>query len=450
MKTTSFIARAAAFAAVALLAREAFALNLLQSYEKAVQADPAMRAADEALAAGREKAVQGRALLLPRVTLTAGVTQVDQRSSTELPPALAGLAADGSGRVQQAALQLSQPIYDLKAGADKRQLQQQTQLAEIAWRHARQDLMQRVGEAYFGVLLARESLRVTKAEKAAVGLQRERAQARFDVGRGRITELQEAQARYDGVLAREVSTMSALAQREAKYRELTGAAADHVAALREGFVPAPPQPDRLVDWQARGEESNTRVLSRRRELDIANAEVDKHKLAARPTLDLVAAYTTRGHSGGLAGTLSSEPSRAATLGMQLRVPLYAGGALDSRLRESLARAREAGQQLDDARRDVRLQVQDAFLAVGSGVARIAALEQSVRSAQTALEATTLGRDVGTRTELDVLDAQQRVYATQLDLAQARNDYLLGRIRLAAAAGELDEADLRALNAYLER
>jgi outer membrane protein len=95
-------------------------------------------------------------------------------------------------------------------------------------------------------------------------------------------------------------------------------------------------------------------------------------------------------------------------------------------------------------------VQDAFLAVKTGVAKIAALEQSLTSARTALEATTLGRDVGTRTELDVLDAQQRVYTAQLDLAQARNDYLLGRLKLAAAAGELQEADLRALDAYLQR
>ena len=132
------------------------------------------------------------------------------------------------------------------------------------------------------------------------------------------------------------------------------------------------------------------------------------------------------------------------------MPLYTGGALDSRERESLAKQRQAEQELSGAKRDARLQVQDASSSVKTGVARIAALEQSVQSAQTALEATTLGRDVGTRTELDVLDAQQRVYSAQLELAQARNDYLLGRVRLAMHAGELQEADLRALDAYLVR
>ena len=136
------------------------------------------------------------------------------------------------------------------------------------------------------------------------------------------------------------------------------------------------------------------------------------------------------------------------LGLQLNVPLYTGGGLESKEREAIAKQRQAEQELGAAQRDARLQVQDAFLAVKTGVARIGSLEQSVASAQTALAATTLGRDVGNRTELDVLDAQQRLYSNQLELAQARFDYLLGRIRLGSAAGELQEADLRALNAYL--
>ena len=134
--------------------------------------------------------------------------------------------------------------------------------------------------------------------------------------------------------------------------------------------------------------------------------------------------------------------------MQFTVPLYTGGALDSRQRESVARKGQAEQDLGAAHRDMRLQVQDAFLAVKTGVLRVGALEQSMASARTALEATTLGRDVGSRTELDVLDAQQRLFSAQLDLAQSRNDYLLGRIRLASAAGELQESDLRALERHL--
>jgi outer membrane protein len=289
---------------------------------------------------------------------------------------------------------------------------------------------------------------VVQAEKAAVGMQRERAQARFDVGRGKITDVQETQARYDGVLGKEVSALSTLALRQAQFQELTGTPADGLVELRARFVPVPPQPDNLQAWHLKGKDRNTRAQAKQSELAIATAEIGKHTLSGRPTLDLVASYTYKGQNGGLSPLVAPDNNRSAVIGVQLTIPLFAGGALDSREREAMAKRREAEQELAAALRDTRLQIQDAFLAVKTGVARVAALEQSVLSAQTALEATTLGRDVGSRTELDVLDAQQRLFSTQLDLAQARNDYLLGRIRLASAAGDLGEDELRAVNSYL--
>jgi outer membrane protein len=441
--------RLAAATVLLLLCGGAAAADLLQAWQQALATDPTLRAADAALQAGREKAVQGRALLLPRVSLSAGASHVDDRSSNAgLPPALAPLVPEhGSGDTWQAGVHLRQPLYDLKAGAEKRQLQQQSALAEVQHAQARQDLMQRVSEAYFGLLLAEEHLRVVGAEKAAVGLQRERAQARFEVGRGKVTDVQEAQARYDHVLAREVSAQSTLSLRQARYRELTGQPAQGLAPLRAGFQPRPLADD-LEAWQQRGDRQAANVQTRRGQLLIAAAEVDKHQRAARPTLELVAGYAARGQSGGLSALSGSEGSRSASVGVQFSVPLFAGGALDSRLRESLAQRTRAEEDVAAARRDTRLQVQDAFLAVQTGVARVAALLQSLRSARSALEATTLGRDLGTRTELDVLDAQQRLFSAELDLAQARSDYLLARVRLAAAAGELGEAELQALNAEL--
>lgn len=449
MKRITRLFATAVVAACATLPRASFALDLMDSYAKALHVDPAKLAADEAVVAGREKEVQGRALLLPQVSLSGSYVHVQDRSDTSLPPALTEvIKPDSSGYVRQAELQLKQPLYDAKAAADKRQLKQRTELAEVSYGNAQQDLMQRVSEAYFDVLLAQEHVRVTQAEKAAVGLQRDRAQARFDVGRGRITDLQEAQARYDGVLAKELSASSTLDLRQAQYQEVTGVAADGLAPLRPGFLPVPPAPDNLPAWQRKGMDRNVRVLVKQSELAISTAEIGKHTLSGRPTVDLVASYGYKGQNGSLSPTIAPNNNRSAVIGVQVTVPLFAGGALDSRERESLAKQREAEHDLSAARRDARLQVQDAFLSVRTGVARVAALEQSALSAQTALDATTLGRDLGTRTELDVLDAQQRLFAAQLDLAQARHDYLLGRIRLAAAAGELNETDLRSLNAYL--
>ena len=442
---------AGAAAACALLSASAAAMDLSGSYQSALQADPSMRSAQAALLAGREKAVQGRSLLLPQIGLAASATHINDHSSVNVPAPLSELIkSESSGTVQQAALQLKQPLYDMQSAAGKQQLLQQTEIAEIVFRRAQQDLIQRVGEAYFNVLLAQESLRVTLAEKAAVQLQRDRAQARFDVGRGKVTDLQEAQARLDSVLAKEVSAQSQLALAQAQYQEVTGAPADALAPLKDRLLPVPPMPDSLAAWQQKGRDGNTRVLLKQRELAIAGQEIRKHTFAGRPTLDLVASYTVKGASGSLSPVVAPDNNRSAAIGMQLSVPLYAGGALDSKQRESVAKKSQAEEDVSVAQRDARLQVQDAFLAVKNGVAKIAALEQSLQSTRTALEATTLGRDVGTRTELDVLDAQQRMFTVQLDLAQAHNDYLLGRLKLAAAAGELQEGDLRALDAYLAR
>jgi outer membrane protein len=426
-------------------------LDLVEAYEKAAGYDPTMRAAGEAVIAGREKAVQGDALLLPQIQFTAGYSHVEDRSKTDLPPQLSDIIKpESSGNVRQAKVELKQPVYDVQAAANRRQQHSRTDLAELTYRNSRQELIQRVTEAYLNVLFAQENVRVVEAEKAAVGMQRDRAKARFDVGRGKITEVEETQARYDSVLTKEVSARSTLDLRQAQFQELTGTAAKDLAELRPGFRPVPPQPASLAVWQDRSRERNTRVQAKQSELAIAAAEAAKHRMSARPTVDLVASYGHKGQDGGLSPVVAPNGNRQTVIGLQFTVPLFAGGGIDSRERESTAKRREAEHELAAAQRDARLQVQDAFLSVTTGVSRIASLEQSLLSARTALEATTLGRDVGSRTELDVLDAQQRLFSTQLELAQARNDYLVGRIRLASAAGALNEADLQAINAYLVR
>jgi outer membrane protein len=444
------VLRALAAAACVGAAAPVAALDLLDAYAQAATHDPSLRAAHEALNAGREKAVQGRALWRPQVQLSASMSQVQDRSSTTLPPALGLGDANGAGRMHEVALQLRQPIVDAKARAERQQLEQQSQLAELRHREAEQSLMQRVADAYFALLLADEQLRVVRAEQAAVTMQRDRAQARFELGRGKLTELQEAQARLDAVIARELSSRSLLSLREAQFSELTGAPAQGLAAVAAPFAPAPPQPDDAQAWQAQAIAGNVRVLVRQNELAIAAFETTKYALTARPTLDLVASASHQGQAGGLSTLAVPESRRTTAIGLQFSLPLTSGGAISSREREAAARHAQAGHELAAAQRDARLQAQDAYLALKTGIARVAALEQAQRSAATALEATTLGRDVGTRTELDVLDAQQRLYAAQLDLAQARHDVLTGRIRLAAVAGSLNEGDLAALNAQLAR
>lgn len=449
--------RGTAAATLILLSGLAQAMDLMDAYRQARSHDPAMLAADEARQAGQEKAVQGDALLRPQVTLRAGVNRVDRHNSGytsgdnsgDTSATLPSLSAtSGSGTTRQASLQLTQPIYDAAATASRAQHHQQTALAQTEFDHARQALGQRVAQTYFGVLLAQETLRVVLAEKTAVALQRDRAQARFEVGRGNVTDIEETRARYDLTRANEISVRGTLALRQAQFRETIGLPAEGLAALSPGVVPLAPEPDSLETWLTKDEENSTIVRVQRSQLAIATAEIDKHRLAGRPTLNLVASVTTQAQSSGFTPPGASNPGRGGVIGLELSIPLYAGGALDSRQREALARQRQAEQELAAARRDTRLQVQEEYLTVQTSLGRIAALQQSVVSARSALDATLAGQDVGNRTVLDVLDMQQRWFAAERDLLQARYDYLLGWVRLAAAAGELDESVLGQINAGL--
>ena len=423
-------------------------LDLVGAYRQALHNDPTSLAADAALVAGRELAVQGDALLKPRLSLQAGVSRIHEHLDSDLPADVAALLpSDSSGTARQVTLQLVQPLYQQGLRASRRQLHEQSALATTRFDAEREQLVLRVAEVYLGVAVAQESLRVEQAEQAAVLQQRDRAQARFEVGHGKITEVHEAQARLDAVQARLLTAQSELELRQAQFRETVGSAPQQLAKLVDGFAPRLPEPADLAAWQARGEASNTLVRSQRSALEIAGAEMDKNRLSARPTVDLVASYGAKNQSGGLSALVAPNGERNASIGLQLNVPLYAGGGLDSRQREAAARRTEAEQQLAAARRDVRLKVQEGYLAVTTGVARVAALEQALLSARSALQATSLGRDVGSRTALDVLDAEQRVASAERELVQARADYLLGRLRLAAAAGELSEESLRALGSW---
>jgi len=425
------------------------AMDVSEAYHQALANDPASLAADQALVAGNEKAVQGDALLRPRVNLQAGVSRMHNRQTGELSPAASLLMPEsGTGTVSQTSIQLVQPLYDRGAAANRQQLREQTALARTQFKASRQDLALRVAEVYFAVLVAEDTLRVVQAERDAVRSQRDRAQARFEVGQDRITDVQEAQARLDAVVTREVTAQSMLELRRAQFRETIGAEPDQLAPFASHFVPRMPEPIALSEWQMRGESRSTQVLAKQSEMEIASAEIAKHKLSGRPTLDLVASYGTKNQHGSLSPLVAPDGDRTGAIGIVLNVPLYAGGGLDSRQREAVARLGQAEQSLAAAKRDVRLKVQEGYLSVATGVSRIAAQEQALTSALSALEATIAGRDVGTRTALDVLDAQQRLFAAELDLVQGRADYLLGRLRLALASGDLDETSLESLGPWL--
>jgi outer membrane protein len=428
---------------------QAQSLNLSAAFERALAADPGIHAAAQQRLAGREKMIQGKTLFQPRVTLSASVTAINNHVEATVSPDMAELVQPNTaGNVRQVEVQVAMPLINAGAAASRAQMSRQTEAAEMAWTSARQDLMLRVAETYFGVLAARESQHVAESENAALGQQHERALARFVVGLDKLTDLHETLARRDGAQARQVSSQSLLAQQVAQFESLTGAPASSLAALAPVASLVAPVPDQLQDWQTRAGLHNARLQLKRIDVAMAQEDTRRYGMYSRPTLDLVGRYTAQDMHGDLSPLVAAERQRTGNIGLRLDVPLFNAGYLDSREREALAKARQADLEFAALQRDVLLQVQEAFLDVHTGISRLSALQASEQSARQALAATTQSRDVGMLTQLDVLNAQQQLFRSQHELMQARVALLLSRARLAWATGELDEDVLHGLDGEL--
>ncbi|MBV8467207.1 MAG: TolC family outer membrane protein [Burkholderiales bacterium] len=429
------------------------AADLSSVYQAARSYDATIAAAEASQRAGDEKAAQGRALWLPQVSAS-GFYQ-HQTESQNLPVAEAlnaphgtslGLSAHGQARGYQ--VTATQALYNVAASTGKAQLQEQAHLADVRFEAAKQDLIVRVAQAYFDVLYAQDNLEFVRAQRDANKEQLAQAKKGFDVGVGTVTDVNEAQASFDASTASEIAAVNALEVKQNAFIQLTGQAADNLAPLATHIVATPPAPDSVDYWLSRAEMHSPDIEAQRGALDIATAEIDKYRALRQPTLSLVGQKGETWDNGGLAA-LNGSSSQQSSIGIQLNIPLYTGGSTSSKLRESLALRDQAKQQLLATQRGVAQYTKAAFLGVKSGAAQIKALEQALASAQSSLDSTTLGRQVGVRTTLDVLNTQQTLYSTKRDLAQARYSYLISKLQLAQAIGELSDEDLYETNAQLK-
>jgi outer membrane protein len=262
-----------------------------------------------------------------------------------------------------------------------------------------------------------------------------------------ITDTNEAQARFDAIVAQQITAANDLDNRRAALRAIIGRTPNDLKRLGPGFEPQLPSPDSADAWIDRALASNLQVKLAQYNFDIATLEVERQRAGHLPTLDLVGSFGTQAASGSTTIGVSNN-SRQAVIGLALTVPLYQGGFVDSKVREALALQDTARQNLEAARRNALFAAQTGFSGVASAVASVKAFEQAVVSAQTAYESNRTGQEVGVRTNLDVLNTQQQVYQTRRDLAQAYFNYLMGVLRLKSAVGTLDEADLAEVNRRL--
>lgn len=425
--------------------------ELLKVYELALQNDASWRAAEHARDAAIEARPQARAVLLPQ--LGASATQSIQESTirTEGSPARE-IPRD---EPWSASLNLSQSVFDWGAIQQLRQADDQVAIAETGYRAAAQDLRLRVVETYFNVLAASDTLQSAQDENQALKRQLELAQARFEVGLSAITEVQEAQARYDLTTATLIQARQALDTANSALAEITGSAYAPQARLQAELPLVPPQPADMEAWVKMAQENNLDVLSARLAADFARKGIQVARAGHYPSLDLSASTSTSESSSSnfdpVTGTVASTTDRrtdADRIALTLNLPLFSGLATQSRVRQAQSTREQREAEYDGARRLVERQTRDAYLGVQSGSARVTALKQAVLSATTALEAAQSGLEVGTRTFIDVLNAQQLLSAAQRDYYRSRYDYLLAQLRLRLAAGSLATTDLEGVDRLL--
>jgi outer membrane protein len=430
---------------LAVAMQSASAADLMSVYRDAAGYDAQFAAARASRDAGVEKLPQGRSGLLPSIGVGANTTWNETEVTTRTTPEVSR-AVDYNSHGWTATL--TQPLFRWQNWAAYKQGELAAAMAETQFSAARQDLIVRAAQAYFDVLLAQETATTASAQKTAITQQLESAKRNFEVGTSTITDTHEAQARFDLAVASEIAAQNDLTVKRQALQVLIGKEPEMLKALRTDAEISRPQPDDILKWAETAETGNLSVAQAQAAYEIANQEVSKQRGGHLPTLDVVATYGKTG-AGYNASTGSGIDTKATTVGLQLVVPIFAGGAIMSKDREAVALREKARSDLDNARRQASLGARQAYLGATSGLSQVKAYEAAVASSQSALESNKVGYDVGVRINIDVLNAQSQVFDTRQKLAKARFDTLVAQLKLKQAAGNLTEEDLAAINALLE-
>jgi outer membrane protein len=437
---------------VTLLAASGWAqaADLLETFHAAQANDPVFAAARATRQAGQEKLSQGRSMLMPTINFNANTTY--NSLTTDYRPTLPPLITNGTIQYNSNGygLTLVQPLFRRQNWLAYSESELQAAQAELQFKIAEQDLIVRVAQAYFDVLIAQDSVALVGAQKTAISEQLEQAKRNFEVGSATVTDTLEAQARYDLTGAQELAAQNDLEIKRSTLQQLINAMPDELSPLGKEFKLESPQPADMGKWLDSAQLSNLQLAIAQANDQIAEKEVSRNRSGHYPTVDLVANITQANSSassfGGNLALASSNTSK--NIGLQLNIPLFEGGLVSSKLREAEANRERTRQELENARRNVEHQTRQAYLGVVSGIAQVQALQQALTSSESVLEASKLGHEVGVRTNLDVLNAQQQLYSTRRDLYQAQYNYLISELRLKQAVGSLGEEDLNKVNQAL--
>ena len=425
--------------------------DLMAVYRDAVAYDAQYAAARAALDAGREKLPQGRAGLLPTIGLS-GSTVWNDTDAKLRDPRFA--SRESQYNTNGWTVSLTQPLFRWQNWVAYTQSELAVVQAEAQFHQAQQELIIRTVVAYFDILVAQEAVATTQAQKVAIAEQLESAKRNFEVGTATITDSQEAQSRFDLAVAQEIAAQNDLNVKRQVLRTVIGKEPEGLRNVKSVVQLKPPQPADIEKWAEMAESDSTPVQASQAQYEIAMREIERQRAGHYPTVDLVA---TRGSSsttntsvtGASVGSGVGSDTNTHTIGLQLSVPIFAGGATSSKTREAVALKEKAAADLDYARRTAALNARQGYLGVTAGLAQVKAFEAALTSSQLSVESNKLGYEVGVRINIDVLNAQSQLYETRQKLVRARMDTLISLLRLKAAAGSLGEDDVAALNALLE-
>jgi outer membrane protein len=438
------------------------AVDIVGVYELAVKNDPQLQAAAFRRDASGESTKQALSNFLPSLTASGSITKGDSEWNVNALDPTTGqpvsFSSSSDTDQENMSLNLRQSLYDQANYESMAIARSQVSQAEAVYQGAYQDFLVRVAERYFDVLTAIDGVTFAEAEELALQRQFEQAEQRFEVGLTAVTDVHEARASYDNARARAIVARNSLEDAKEGLRELTGRFFEELDPLQEELPLVEPDPQNAEDWVRIALANNPNVTSSMKAVEIAENTTDLRRSAFYPTLSLDAQwneftnneYTARdpGNPTNILGTFPLV-SEGTSYTLRLNWPFYQGGSTWSRTRQARYELGAAQQDLDAQQRATVRQTQNAYRAVVAGIQQVEAFGQALVSAESALEATQAGFEVGTRTIVDVLIAEQRYFQAQRDNSNARHTYIVNHLRLKAAAGVLTDEDLRLVNQILD-
>lgn len=435
--------RALTLSALALAISGANAADLLSLYREAAGQDPAVASARASLQAARERVTQAEAAngFGAGINASANANYADLHTRG-LPGSL-----DRGYQAASVSAYVNKPLIRPANQVAIEQANAAAKLSEVALASAQMDVATRLSQAYFDVLLAQDNLTLVQAQKAAVAEQLAQARRNFEVGTATIVDTNEAQSRYDQVIAQEIAANNELDRTRWALRNVVGRYEANLKRLRPNVQVPSPNPANMEAWVTRSEANAFGVRIAQQSLAISEYDVKRAQTGKDWTLDATASVAHAQNRASLSSSANGW-SNTGTIGLSFNWPFDISGGVSARIRETLALVDKNRNDVETARRAAGLSVRQSYLGVTSGVAGVAAQQQALKSAETLLASTKVGLEVGVRTNLDVLNAQQQVTQVQRDLALARYNTLLNDLRLKAATGVLSEDDIRATNAYL--